>query len=73
MTACQVRLKTDDRLGVLIPCNRPDAGLARIVCPRMGHTEIAVMCNKCLYAVVYCEQCLAQDQLLVRSRVLALV
>lgn len=72
MTACQVKLKTDDRLGVLIPCNRPDAGLARVSCPRMGHVEVAVMCRRCLYAIQYCEQCLTEDHLLVRAKVLAL-
>lgn len=72
MTACQVKLRMDDRLGILVRCGRPDAGLARVSCSRMGHTETLVMCNKCLYAIMYCEQCMEQDHLLIRASVLAL-
>lgn len=66
-----MKLKVDERLGVLVRCNRPDAGLARVTCARMGHTEMLVLCNKCLYAITYCEQCMAVDHLLVRAKVLA--
>lgn len=69
---CQVKIRTDDRLSILIPCGQPDAGLARVSCARAGHVEQAVMCRRCLGARLYCQQCMDEDRMLVRASVLML-
>jgi len=72
MTACQMRIKTDERLSLLVPCGRPDTALIRVACPRMGHVENVVMCRRCMHAITYCQQCFDQDRLLIRASRLAL-
>jgi hypothetical protein len=67
-----MRLKTDERLGLLIPCGRPDAALVRVACPRMGHVENIVMCRRCTTAITYCQECFDADRLLIRSSLLSL-
>ena len=67
-----MKVMTDSRLQVLRPCGRSDASLVRVSCARMGHVENVVMCNKCMHAITYCEQCMEQDHMLVRATRLAL-
>jgi hypothetical protein len=70
--ACQMKIRTDDRLGTLVLCGRPDASLVRVSCPRVGHVENVVMCRKCMFAITYCQFCFDQDKMLVRATRLAL-
>lgn len=70
MTACQVKIRTDDRLSILVPCGKPDAVMARVTCGRAGHAENLIMCRRCMGAMLYCEQCMDEDRMLVRATLL---
>jgi hypothetical protein len=66
-----MRVHRDERLSLLVPCGRPDASLVRVSCTRVGHVEYVVMCNKCMHAITYCQECFDTDRMLVRASRLA--
>ncbi len=66
-----MKVRADDRLGLLIPCGRPGATLMRVTCPRAGHVEQVLMCRRCEHAITYCQECFDADRMLVRARLLA--
>lgn len=65
--ACQVKRHKSERLGLLTQCGALDASLVRVTCARAGHAEELVMCRTCMFAILYCEFCLKEDQMLVRA------
>lgn len=67
MTACQMNVKCDERLSILMPCGRPDATLVRVACSRMNHVELVIMCRRCMNALTYCQACFDDDRMLVRA------
>lgn len=66
MAACQVQLKADDRLST-VRCGRDGALPVRLTCPRLGHVENVLICQRCLGVIKYCSPCYEADRLLVRQ------